>query len=49
MRTISKGARLQRQFRRLAMVHSIVRAHRGAIRADSQPSQGATFTVSLPI
>ena len=33
----------------LAMVHSIVKAHHGTIHADSQPGQGTTFTVRLPV
>ena len=33
----------------LAMVYSILQAHRGSIRADSQPNHGTTFTVSLPL
>ncbi len=33
----------------LAMVYSILQAHRGSIRADSQPNRGTTFTVSLPL
>lgn len=33
----------------LAMVYSILQAHRGTIRADSQPHHGTTFTVSLPL
>ena len=33
----------------LAMVYSILQAHRGSIRADSQPNKGTIFTVSLPL
>ena len=33
----------------LAMVYSILQAHRGSIRADSEPNRGTTFTVSLPL
>ena len=33
----------------LAMVYSILQAHRGTIHAKSAPKQGATFTVSLPL
>ena len=33
----------------LAMVYSILQAHRGSIRATSQPNRGTTFTVSLPL
>jgi len=33
----------------LAMVQSIIRAHRGSIRAESTPGRGTTFTVRLPI
>jgi CheY-like chemotaxis protein len=32
----------------LASVQSIVRRHRGSIRVDTAPGQGATFTVHLP-
>ncbi len=32
----------------LAAVHGIVRAHKGAVLADSQPGKGARFTVLLP-
>jgi signal transduction histidine kinase/tetratricopeptide (TPR) repeat protein len=31
----------------LAMVHHIVRAHRGRIRVDSAPGRGSTFTILL--
>ncbi len=33
----------------LAVVYSILQAHRGSTRADSQPNRGTTFTVSLPL
>ena len=33
----------------LAMVYSILQAHHGSIRADSQPGRGTTFIVSLPL
>ena len=33
----------------LAMVYSILQAHRGSIRADSQPGRGTIFTVTLPL
>lgn len=33
----------------LSIVHSIVREHRGKITARSQPGQGATFTIKLPL
>ena len=33
----------------LAMVHSIIQAHRGTIRAASTPGRGTTFTVRLPL
>jgi two-component system, OmpR family, phosphate regulon sensor histidine kinase PhoR len=33
----------------LAIVEHIVRAHRGRITLDSQPGQGATFTIWLPV
>ncbi len=33
----------------LSVVHGIVRAHGGAIEVDSQPGQGATFTIYLPV
>jgi len=33
----------------LAMVHSIIRAHGGTIRASSELSHGTTFTVVLPL
>jgi signal transduction histidine kinase/tetratricopeptide (TPR) repeat protein len=33
----------------LAMVQHIVRAHRGAIRLDSQPGKGSTFSIVLPV
>ncbi len=33
----------------LAISESIVRAHGGTIRCDSEPGQGATFTVTLPV
>jgi CheY-like chemotaxis protein len=33
----------------LAAVSGILRGHRGAVRVDSQPGRGTTFTVLLPI
>ncbi len=33
----------------LAMVYSILQAHRGTIHAKSEPKQGTTFTVCLPL
>ncbi len=33
----------------LAVVYSIIQAHRGSIRAESEPGRGTTFTVSLPL
>src|SRR5262249_22195665 len=33
----------------LAIVHSIVKNHGGAITVDSQPEQGTTFSVYLPL
>ena len=32
----------------LAMVHHIVRAHRGRVLVESQPEGGSTFTITLP-
>ncbi len=32
----------------LSIVKKIVELHQGTVRVDSQPGQGATFTVSLP-
>jgi PAS domain S-box-containing protein len=32
----------------LSLVHSIVTEHGGAVRVDSEPGRGATFTVCLP-
>jgi signal transduction histidine kinase len=33
----------------LAMVHHIVRAHRGRVEVESSPGEGSTFTVILPV
>jgi signal transduction histidine kinase len=33
----------------LAVVYSIIQAHHGSVRADSQPNHGTTFTVTLPL
>ena len=33
----------------LSIVHKIIKGHGGAIQVHSQPGQGATFTVSLPV
>jgi CheY-like chemotaxis protein len=33
----------------LASVYAIIRHHRGIIRVDSQPGQGATFHIFLPV
>ncbi|MFO7660919.1 MAG: PAS domain S-box protein [Candidatus Cloacimonadaceae bacterium] len=33
----------------LAIVHSIVQSHHGAIRVNSEPGRGTTFTVLLPL
>jgi two-component system phosphate regulon sensor histidine kinase PhoR len=32
----------------LAMVHHVLRAHRGRITVESEPGKGATFRISLP-
>jgi len=32
----------------LAMVHEIVKAHRGRVEVDSSPGVGSTFTIVLP-
>jgi two-component system, OmpR family, sensor kinase len=33
----------------LAVVRNVVRAHRGTVSASSEPGQGATFTIDLPL
>ena len=33
----------------LALVEHIVRAHGGEVRLESQPGQGSTFTILLPV
>ena len=33
----------------LAMVHQIVSAHGGKVRVESEPGQGSTFTILLPV
>lgn len=33
----------------LAMVRHIVRAHRGEVRVESAPGEGATFSITLPV
>ena len=33
----------------LALVQRIVEGHRGAIEVESEPGQGSTFTLSLPL
>jgi two-component system OmpR family sensor kinase len=33
----------------LAIVAAIVEAHRGTVRLDTAPGDGATFTVTLPL
>jgi len=33
----------------LSLVKAIVEAHGGTVRVDSQPNQGSTFTVELPL
>ncbi len=33
----------------LAIVQSLVQAHGGTVRLESQPGQGATFTIHLPL
>ncbi|MGA1840907.1 MAG: sensor histidine kinase [bacterium] len=33
----------------LSIASSIAKIHKGSIRAESKPGEGATFTVSLPV
>jgi len=33
----------------LAVVHGIIQSHNGAIRVESQPEKGSTFTICLPL
>ena len=33
----------------LALVHELVKLHRGDLTVDSEPGRGSTFTVSLPL
>jgi two-component system NtrC family sensor kinase len=33
----------------LSVVYCIIKAHNGSIAVDSQPGEGATFTIQLPL
>jgi signal transduction histidine kinase len=33
----------------LSIVKFIITAHRGAVRVESQPGRGSTFTIDLPV